>query len=426
MKRAGEITGFEQVTKPYCIRYGSAKAFNDSSDVTNELQNVMLQHSNINTFVRHYSVGIHVDAQAIVRGLTPQTKLMRFACSMSRSIDPRRPFKLTKEQSDSVNELDCVRMLQDKVNELWKSRDQRCYEYEEAKQQFEQALDDTKDDIPCQKCSNEYDGSLDTNLKRQNRRCTYCKLRKRCKRAEVQHKRAGQAYQRTLRELQSEKRQQRNRMVRENLERYKNDQPVIDSERQLSGKMVDEEVIDVLQRSGYMTPQHLILIDTVLTIPATTVEAEYRRRIAAINAVTAFCDVEEGAPSQRTICLPKKRAAPDVASSTHSKKQKHSLEDETAVVLREAIASVQVDSPDQRPEICFLCVGNPNLQLAKRTKKYHDPGSLTRHFRRKHVDRLGSGFRGSQCNVCGVILENKMHLMNHAESKHGAVSRTPL
>jgi hypothetical protein len=89
MKRGGEITGFEQVTKPYCLRYGAAKAFNDSPDVTNELQNVMLQHASINTFVKHYSVGIHVDAQAIVRGLPAQKQPMRFAASMSRSIDPR-------------------------------------------------------------------------------------------------------------------------------------------------------------------------------------------------------------------------------------------------------------------------------------------------------------------------------------------------
>ena len=32
----------------------------------------MLQHASINTFVKHYSVGIHVDAQAIVRGLPAQ------------------------------------------------------------------------------------------------------------------------------------------------------------------------------------------------------------------------------------------------------------------------------------------------------------------------------------------------------------------
>lgn len=38
--------------------------------------------------MEHYSVGIHVDTQAIVRGLPAQKQLMRFAVSMSRSIDP--------------------------------------------------------------------------------------------------------------------------------------------------------------------------------------------------------------------------------------------------------------------------------------------------------------------------------------------------
>jgi Protein of unknown function (DUF3435) len=41
-----------------------------------------------------------------------------------------------------------------------------------------------------------------------------------------------------------------NRLKRENLERYKREQPVIDSERQLSGKVVDKEVLGVLQRTG--------------------------------------------------------------------------------------------------------------------------------------------------------------------------------
>lgn len=84
--------------------------------------------------------------------------------------------------------------------------------------------------------------------------------------------------------------------MRENLERYKNDQPVDDSEQQLAGKIVDEEVIGALQQTGYMTPQHMMLIDTILTSPGVTVEAEHQRRIAAINAVVAFCDVEEGPP----------------------------------------------------------------------------------------------------------------------------------
>ncbi|OXV07408.1 hypothetical protein Egran_04828, partial [Elaphomyces granulatus] len=44
---------------------------------------------------------------------------------------------------------------------------------------------------------------------------------------------AKQRYDKTLRELRNEKQRQRNRRIRENLERYKNEQPVI---RQLAGK----------------------------------------------------------------------------------------------------------------------------------------------------------------------------------------------
>ena len=38
MKRGGEITGFEQVTKPYGLRYGAAKAFNDSRELSRHIQ----------------------------------------------------------------------------------------------------------------------------------------------------------------------------------------------------------------------------------------------------------------------------------------------------------------------------------------------------------------------------------------------------
>lgn len=48
----------------------------------------MLQHASINTFMKHYSVGIHIDAQVIVQGLPAQKQLMRFTASMSWSIDP--------------------------------------------------------------------------------------------------------------------------------------------------------------------------------------------------------------------------------------------------------------------------------------------------------------------------------------------------
>lgn len=64
-----------------------------------------MQHANIRTFLNHYlSRRITADTQAIVRGIQPQDALMRAACTMSRSIDSRRPRRLTPEQSASVND----------------------------------------------------------------------------------------------------------------------------------------------------------------------------------------------------------------------------------------------------------------------------------------------------------------------------------
>ncbi|KAL3429358.1 hypothetical protein BDV09DRAFT_190204 [Aspergillus tetrazonus] len=60
----------------------------------------------------------------------------------------------------------------------------------------------------------------------------------------------------------------------------KNKQPVIDSERQLSGRLLDSEVKGVLERTRYMTLQHMILIDTILTAPGSTVEKEYYQQFA--------------------------------------------------------------------------------------------------------------------------------------------------
>ena len=57
--------------------------------------------------------------------------------------------------------------------------------------------------------------------------------------------------------------------------------------------MVDKEVLSALRRSGFITPEHLNLIDAILTLPETSVEKEYQRRITAINAVAEYCGVEE-------------------------------------------------------------------------------------------------------------------------------------
>ncbi|ORX95381.1 hypothetical protein BCR34DRAFT_607969 [Clohesyomyces aquaticus] len=119
IRMLGQITGFAQVTRPYSLRYAGGKAFNENGNVSEAMQNLMMGHANIGTFLKHYlSRRVTVDTQAVVRGIQPQDALMRAACTMSRSIDRRRPRRLTPEQSASVNDHPTIRSLLDRRERL--------------------------------------------------------------------------------------------------------------------------------------------------------------------------------------------------------------------------------------------------------------------------------------------------------------------
>jgi hypothetical protein len=156
-----------------------------------------------------------------------------------------------------------------------------------------------------------------------------------------------------------------------------------------------------------------------LTVPGATIEKECQQRIAAINAVVAFSFVQEGPPSRPI--LSRKRSVGDDAQSPPAKRNVCQQEDETTLVR--AITLVQISSSKERPTVCFLCVGDPTLPMKMRTWNYKTPGSLTRHMENKHIKPPWPEGGKVQCNVCKVELERKAALLNHAESKHGTVSR---
>ncbi|KAF2184210.1 hypothetical protein K469DRAFT_689528 [Zopfia rhizophila CBS 207.26] len=91
MKKMGEITGFKQVARPYCLRYGSRKAFDKDGNISDALRNLIMQHADTRTFLRHYlSRRVTADTQAIIHGVAPQDDIMQAACRMSRWINPER------------------------------------------------------------------------------------------------------------------------------------------------------------------------------------------------------------------------------------------------------------------------------------------------------------------------------------------------
>ncbi|OAT08575.1 hypothetical protein BDBG_17071 [Blastomyces gilchristii SLH14081] len=362
--------------------------------------NVMLQHASIDTFVRHYSVGIHVDAQAIVRGLPAEKQLIQFACSMSRSIDPRRPYRL--EDSSCINDIPRVCALEDRKQAKKRIQDIKMRTYENAQAALQQEFGD-----------NPQSASLSRTVRkrRESQEKSVKKLHQKFDHADEQYDRS---------------RRQKHRLIRENLEQYKNEQPVINSEQQLAGKVVDKEVMGALQHTGYMTMQHMTLIDSILTMPGTTVKKEYERRIAAINAVIAVCDAEEGAPSRPGASQKHPVNAVDILPAAPlPKRQKSTPSDKSDDTFSRAVASVCVKSLEERPKICFICLGNARLPEGERLRMYKNPGSLSRHFVNKHIKPFPNDMH-CECQVCGEKLISKSGLLNHAERVHGTVSCLPL
>ncbi|PVH71197.1 hypothetical protein DL98DRAFT_597158 [Cadophora sp. DSE1049] len=99
-----------------------------------------------------------------------------------------------------------------------------------------------------------------------------------------------------IKRLYNKKQRKRKELLKDIKERYKLEQPVKDSEQQLSGIVVDKNTRDALVWAD-MLPEQLGLVDAILTLLGKSLEQELQRRIMAINAVMLYCGVEEGAPS---------------------------------------------------------------------------------------------------------------------------------
>ncbi|OCK73812.1 C2H2 finger domain protein [Lepidopterella palustris CBS 459.81] len=341
IKKIGEITGFLQVARPYCLRYGSGKAFDENGNISDALRNLIMQHADTRTFLRHYlSRRVTADTQAIVRGLEAQDHIMRAACRMSRWIDPERPWRLTAEQSLSVNEDPRIQKL------------------------LRQAK--LKD--------------------KPSRRDEYKQLRG---------------------EINKEKQRLRHALLIQIRRDWDREQAVKDIERQLSGVKYSQEIKKTLNLSPERTPQHNRLIETVLSLPGSTLEEEVRRRNAAINAIIAYCGIEEGGYGR-------------VRSAPSAVKREESREAINPPIKALEAAKVLVYR-DKRPKICFLCLGNENLSIKQRIFSFCTPGDLSKHFKRKHLSNIREGEK-IQCRLCKVALAHKMHLQRHAHEVHGTVS----
>ncbi|PSS27036.1 hypothetical protein M430DRAFT_31938 [Amorphotheca resinae ATCC 22711] len=152
-----------------------------------------------------------------------------------------------------------------------------------------------------------------------------------------------------------------------------------------------------------------------MTLLGTTIEEEFRRRNAAIDAVAAYCYFQEGAAAAQ----PRKRSSTRRASPMPSKETNPQLVAAEAEkqLLSDAILLVFTE---KRTTTCFLCLGEQSLLFEKRIYKFASSRDLTKHFKRKYLAHIKEGDR-LWCKVYRMGLQHKQHLQNHAETIHEIV-----
>jgi Protein of unknown function (DUF3435) len=199
----------------------------------------MMDHADIRTFLKHYLPRrITVDTAAIFRGIDPQESIMRSACTMSRWIDPDRPWELTEKQALSVNDNPAIVSLLEKRSQL--------------KQRL------------------------------------------------VSRATKHPGYQKIDKMVRSEKQRLRRELLLDVQEKYEREGPVREIELQLSGIKISETPKFLPYFSEDSLPEQKRLIESLMLMPpGSTYDEEVQRRNCAISAVTTYCKVEEG-PTPRS------------------------------------------------------------------------------------------------------------------------------
>lgn len=369
MIKLGSITGMEFPTGPYTFRRGNGEALNNSSKyhncyrfffklsadnrkgfISESQRNLILQHHNSTGFLKSYLLRyITSDTQAARRGLEPQTALMRIASGMSCIINRQRPRTLNDAQRAEVDQHPKMRLLYQRQKTLFKF------------------IKDQHKSIASIKGTSVYDD-----------------------------------YQRAYHDHRNTKRRHEKALLKEVVARYKKEQPVLDIQQQLKALSVVEE--ETVQTEEYAFIKRNRVIQALFTFATSSLEKECRRRVEAINALTALCRLQEARRPRRP-----KPSASDIKLEQDTKPP-------SVLDLPSLSDSIPIECESTQ---CIFCLGEEGLPALTPQKSFHSSGNLKKHFQRKYFCHH-SNSKPIACPhpKCNVELESKMQLQNHAAMVH--------
>ncbi|KAI8954520.1 C2H2 finger domain protein [Xylaria longipes] len=367
IKRIGVLLGFEHNTISYNLRYMAGNNLDQNVNISDALRNLIMDHApQSDTFQKHYlNRNVVADLWAIHRNHQPQQALLEQATSHGHSKNSRRPVALTQAQMRAVLEGSAkYHQLTTRLASLgWgpKFRDQR----------------------------------REITLERD-------RLRKKLCNDEI--KRVREAWART--------------------------QFADDIERQIRGESFTHESAGPNRDMRPMGPAQQRMFDALTTPLPDDIDAIGIRRTNAIEALIAYCTVEE--PSINHMCRVKRKPEPEPQGSRTRTRHVQDVQD----VQEPESRGKQVDKEQlwrstfvstmgkRKVRKCFVCVAkaltlepnNPNFEALCRD--FSTPSAAANHFLRIHANSLDEQDT-SNCPICQVPLDDKMHLLNHAEGVHG-------
>lgn len=323
-------------------------------------QNLIMKHADIRTFLNHYLPRrIGTDMQALMRGLQPDSAMMRAVTRMGRWIDRRRPRELTDAQKATVEH-------DPELQAAIRKRDVFAKKVQRSQKKTGRKLDKLD--------------KLKRGVTNTRNRLLYA-LRQRVR------------------------------------EEFDEEQAVLDIERQLAGTAIlDEETKEQLQTEEHLLPQQIHLLGKLMTWPtSSSVEKEWQRRNEATEAVRLYCDVLEGGPRRgrrpkQTVPVQETQmhsppgevmapAQPPLLAPSPSRHE---------IALQEAGEDIRTAA---KPRACFQCYGNPAGRDHRRLMQYSRHKGLLRHFRAVHLD-------DRHCNYCNESVDNEMHWRRHTVDEH--------
>ncbi|KAL1967418.1 hypothetical protein VTN77DRAFT_3203 [Rasamsonia byssochlamydoides] len=231
-------------------------------------------------------------------------------------------------------------------------------------------------------------------------------------------------YQKLNCELARARQRAQDALLVELQDKYDKEQPMLEVQRQLSGVKLSETVNHSLEQSEEVPLPQRRLIEALLTLPRPTLEEEMLRRTKAIDAITAYCLLDEGDTCRIAHEKRRRDSGPiDAEETEDSPKPKRESGSKPTLSQRELKlqAAVLSVSEEKRPLYCLICVGKSNLDLEKRTQTFKTHGDVTKHIKRKHLRYIADGDPVG-CELCRLSLLHKMDFQRHAIDAHSTVT----